>query len=66
MGIQSDPKVKYDLSSHQVSSYLQTKVMDTLLHEVVLDVLQHVLDLRVNLRLLQMVPNDSPYPKTWV
>ena len=26
---------------------------------------QHVLDLQVNLWLLKMVPNDSPYPKTW-
>ena len=39
-----------------------------LLHEVILDLLQPlqpILDLQVNLRLLEMVPNDSPYPKTW-
>ena len=36
--------------------------------EVLLDLLQPVqavLRLQVNLRLLQMVSNDSPYPKTW-
>ena len=27
--------------------------------------LHPVLDLQINLRLLQMVPNDSSYPKTW-
>ena len=40
-----------------------------LLLEVVLDLLQPiqaVLDLLVNLGPLKMVPNDSPYPKTWV
>ena len=40
-----------------------------LLHEVLLDLLQPVqavLDLQVNLGPLEMVPNDSPYPKTWV
>ena len=39
-----------------------------LLLKVLLDLLQPVqpvLDLQVNLRLLEMVPNDSPYPKTW-
>ena len=39
-----------------------------LLHEDVLDLLQPihaVLDLRFNLGPLKMVPNDSPYPKTW-
>ena len=39
-----------------------------LLHEVLLDLLQPVqavLDLQVNLGPLEMVPNDSPYPKTW-
>ena len=43
-------------------------LLTKLLHEVVLDLLQHVqpvLDLQVNLRPLEMVPNDSPYPKTW-
>ena len=51
---------------NQVSSYLQTKVMATLLYKVVLDLLQPFLDLQVNLRVLKMVPNDSPCPKTWV
>ena len=39
-----------------------------LLREDVLDLLQPVqavLDLQVNLGPLKMVPNDSPYPKTW-
>ena len=39
-----------------------------LLHEDVLDLLQPVqavLDLQVSLGPLKMVPNDSPYPKTW-
>ena len=37
--------------------------------EVVLGLLQPlhpVLDLQVGLRLLEMVPNDFPWPKTWV
>ena len=36
--------------------------------EVLLGLLQpvqSVLSLQVNLRVLKMVPNDSPYPKTW-
>ena len=36
--------------------------------EVLLDLLQPVqavLDFQVNLGPLKMVPNDSPYPKTW-
>ena len=40
-----------------------------LLHEVLLDLLQPVqavLGLQDHLRPLRMVPNDSPYPKTWV
>ena len=40
-----------------------------LLLEVLLDLLQPilaVLSLQVNLRPLEMVSNDSPYPKTWV
>ena len=39
-----------------------------LLHEVLLDLLQPVqavLGLQDHLRPLRMVPNDSPYPKTW-
>ena len=39
-----------------------------LLHEDILDLLQPiqaVLDLQVNLRPLSVVPNDSPYQKTW-
>ena len=44
-----------------------TKLTISLL-EVVLGRLQPlypVLDLQINLRLLKMVPNDFPYPKTW-
>ena len=40
-----------------------------LLLEVLLDLLQPiqaVLSLQVNLRPLEIVSNDSPYPKTWV
>ena len=43
-----------------------TKVTISLL-EVVLVLVQPlhpVLDLQIHLRLLKMVPNDSPYPKT--
>ena len=39
-----------------------------LLHKVIIDLIlpvQSVLDLQVNLRLLEMVPIDSPYSKTW-
>ena len=39
-----------------------------LLLEVLLDLLQPIqadLSLQVNLRPLEMVSNDSPYPKTW-
>ena len=39
-----------------------------LLDDVLLDLLQPiqaVLALQVHLRPLAMVPNDSPYPKTW-
>ena len=39
-----------------------------LFHEVLLDLLQPVqavVDLQVNLRPLEMVPNDYPYPKIW-
>ena len=47
----------------------KTKVSEVdLLHKVLLDLLQpvqSVLSLQVNLRVLKMVPNDSPYPKTW-
>ena len=47
----------------------KTKVSEVyLLREVLLDLLQpvqSVLSLQVNLRVLKMVPNDSPYPKTW-
>ena len=38
------------------------------LHEDILDLLQPVqavLAIQVHLMLLEMVPNDSPYPKTW-
>ena len=40
-----------------------------LLHEVLLDLLQPVqavLALQAHLGPLKMLPNDSPYPKTWV
>ena len=47
----------------------KTKVSEVeLLREVLLDLLQpvqSVLSLQVNLRVLKIVPNDSPYPKTW-
>ena len=39
-----------------------------LLYEVLLDLLQTVQavhDLQVNLRPLELDPNDSPYPRTW-
>ena len=52
------------LKKNQVSSSLEAE----LLREDVLDLLhpiQAVLDLQVNLGPLKMVPNDSPYPKTW-
>ena len=45
----------------------RTQVTISLL-EVVLGLLQHlhpVLDLKFDLRLLKVVPNDSPYPKTY-
>ena len=54
----------WGLEKNQVSRMLLTE----LLHEVVLDLLQPVqpvLVLQVNLRPLEMVPNDSPSPKTW-
>ena len=41
---------------------------DELLHEVLLGLLQPVqvvLAIQVNLSPLEMVQNDSPYPKTW-
>ena len=44
----------------------KTKVTISLL-KVALGVLQPlhpVLDLQINLRLVKIVPNDSPYPKT--
>ena len=42
----------------------RTKVRNTLL-EVVLDLLLLILDLQFNLTLLEIVPIDSPYSKTW-
>ena len=54
----------WGLEKKQVSRMLLTE----LLHEVLLDLLQPVqpvLVVQVNLRLLEVVPNDSPYPKTW-
>ena len=51
-------------------SCLCSKVTEAeLLHEVLLDLLQPVqavLALQALLGPLRMVPNDSPYPKTWV
>ena len=58
------------------SPYLKTIVLPPdhaqqvriLLLEVLPDLLQplhSLLGLQVDLRLLKMVPNDSPYPKTW-
>ena len=55
-------------SQNQVSRRLRTKFTVSLL-EVVLGLLQllhPVLDLEVGVRLLKMVPNDLPWPKTWV
>ena len=52
---------------NQVSSMFRTKVTKSLF-EVVLGLKQPlypVLDLQIDLKLLKMVPNDSPYPKTW-
>ena len=49
------------------SSMIRTKVKISL-HEVVLGLLQTlhpVLGLQIDLRLLRMVSNDSPYPKTF-
>ena len=45
----------------------RTKLTISIL-EVALGLLQPlypVLDLQIDLRLLKMVPNDSPFPKTW-
>ena len=39
------------------------------LHEAILGLLptpHPVLDIQIELRLLKMVPNDSPWPKHWV
>ena len=54
-------------SQIQVSRRLRTKFTISLL-EVILGLLQPlhlVLDLQVGVRLLKMVPNDFPWPKTW-
>ena len=53
---------------NQVSSITTSEVINLRL-EVVLDLLQPlhpILDIQVNLRVLKIIPNDSPYPKTWV
>ena len=56
-----------DRHQNQVSSISTSKVRN--LHpEGVLDLLQPlhpILGLQVNLGVLKIVPNDSPYPKTW-
>ena len=52
---------------NQVSSIITSEV-GNLHHEGILDLLQPlhpILDLQVNLGFLKIVPNDSPYPKTW-
>ena len=57
------PGVRHE---NQVSSIIKSKVRNLHL-EVGLDLLQPlqpILDLQVNLRVLEMVPNDLPYPKT--
>ena len=48
---------------NHVSIMFRTKVRNFLL-DMVQDLLHPILDLQVNLMLLKMVPNDSPYPKT--
>ena len=56
------------LDQNQVSRRLGTTVTVSLLEGVLglLQPLHPVLDLQVGLRLLKMVPNDFPWPKTWV
>ena len=57
--------IGFDTKNHS-PGMLRTKVTISLL-EVVIGLLQPldpVLDLQIDLRLLKMVPNDSPYPKT--
>ena len=55
-------------SQIQVSRRLRTKFTFSLFEVVLglLQLLQPVLDLEVGVRLLKMVPNDFPWPKTWV
>ena len=48
----------------KIKSIMFRAKVRTFLLEVVLDLLHPILDLQVDLRLLKMVPNDSPYPKT--
>ena len=60
------PQERRHRHQKQVSSMFRTKVTISLL-EVVLGLLQllhPVLDLQVDLRLMNMVPNDFPWPKT--
>ena len=52
-GLQSSSKAKLEIYDPQMVYYL-------------LQPLQPILDRQVDLRLLKMVPNDSPYPKTLV
>ena len=52
----------------QVSSKFRTKFTISLL-DVLIGLLQHlhpVLDRQVNLKLMEVIPNDLPYTKTWV
>ena len=51
-------------TAFSTSSVSTSALPENVLLEVVLDLLHPILDLQVNLRLLEMVPNDSPYPKT--
>ena len=62
-----------NVSSYQNLGFKKNKSLACLevklLLEVFLDLLQPIeadLSLQVNLRPLEMVLNDSPYPKTWV
>ena len=60
------PQERRHRHQKQVSSMCRTRVTISLL-EVVLGLLQplhHFLDLQVDLRLIKMVPNDLPWPKT--
>ena len=61
------PKLGYR-NQNQFSRRLRTKVTVSLLEAVLglLQPLHPIPDLQVGLRLMEMVPNDFPWPKTWV